>query len=262
MQANKTIKLSYIFAAILIASALQVGCFVYFAKNRADSADIIAEEAETPDITLPDISELATENEKGESVFAVSVEDFIRYFNAVYSQRHWDDYLNSTSSDNWYWYSELSPRFGYESTRYQFTADKTVWPMPTVSVYSADNSEIYELRMTFDDHGYQERFYVLFRELCVCMEKLMIQELTEAEADELFEVLRSQAYTNFFGDHHAYGDLERPPLYSVYRYNNIGMYCFYGAGNIEICFIPLTENAVEILESENVKIIDCKGETQ
>ena len=61
MQANKTIKLSYIFAAILIASALQVGCLVCFAKYGTDSTDTIAEEAETPDITLPELSELVTE---------------------------------------------------------------------------------------------------------------------------------------------------------------------------------------------------------
>ena len=44
-----------------IASALQVGCLVCFAKYGTDSTDTIAEEAETPDNTLPELSELVTE---------------------------------------------------------------------------------------------------------------------------------------------------------------------------------------------------------
>lgn len=38
--------------------------------------------------------------------------------------------------------------------------------------------------------------------------------------------------------------------------DRIGMYCFYGAGNIEICFIPLTENAVSILKAEKTAFDD------
>lgn len=249
---------SCVFAAVLLAALLIICCFILFAKYKADKTETPAEETQTPDI--PYLSIPVTENEKGESVFAVSVESFINYFNNVYCRRNGNEYLNSTSSDNWYWYSELSPRFGYEATRYQFSADKTVWPMPTVSIYGANNDGIYEIRMTFDDHGYQERFHTLFKELCVCMEKTFILGLGDTEAEELFEALYAQAYTNFFGNHHSYSDSDRPPLYSVYRYDNIGMYCFYGAGNVEICFIPLTAEAINTLNFENVMIIDTEGE--
>ena len=247
---------------IILSALLLLGGAVYTARGNDAFTDTTPLEEHIPDLQTPDFSEFVTENEKGESIFAVQVRAFTDYFNGVYRQSHENDYLNSTSSDNWYWYSELSPRFGYESTRYQFTADKTVWPMPTISIYASNSDEIYEIRMTFDDHGYQERFHTLFKELCICMEKTLMQGLSESEADELFEALYAQAYNNFFGNHHVYGDPERPPLTSVYRNMKIGMYCFYGAGNIEICFIPLTESAVNILNTENVKIIDYKGEQQ
>ena len=220
----------------------------------------------TPDIQNPALSELVTENENGQSVFAISLEDFIDRYNAVYRQRNGSDYLDSENADNWYRYNELSPCFGLESVRHQFTADKTVWPMPTISFYTEDQEEIFEIRMTFDDHGYQERFHQLFKELCICMEKTMLPELTEREAEELFEKLYSEAYANFYGNHAAYGDPVRPPLTAVTVCDRIGMYCFYGAGNIEICFIPLTENAISILKAEKTAFDDFqeaeKSETE
>jgi hypothetical protein len=205
-----------------------------------------------------DFSDLVAENEKGESVFAIPIENFIDCYNRVYLQTHETGYLNSTNSENWYCCDELSPCFGYASVRYKFSADKTVWPMPTISVYAPDNDEIYEIRMVFDDHGYQDRFHELFRELCICMEKMMMPELSMAEAETLFETLYAQSNDNFFGDHSAFDDPERPLLNAVYQYKNIGMYCFYGSGNIEICFVPLTAHAVGFLEENGIPLLDWK----
>ncbi len=218
--------------------------------KETDSAGKLFDEPTT------DFSDIVAENEKGESVFAISVEDFIDCYNSVYRQTHETGYLNSTNSENWYCYTELSPRFGYEAVRYEFSADRTVWPMPTISFYAPDNDEIYEIRMTFDDHGYQERLFELFKELCFCMEKTMMPELSETESAALFEKLYAQSDMNFFGDHSAYGDPERPQLNAMYRCDNIGMYCFYGSGNIEICFIPLTAAAINMLKSGNIIFLD------
>ena len=205
-----------------------------------------------------DFSDLVAENEKGESVFAIPIENFIDCYNSVYLQTHETGYLNSTDSENWYCFDELSPCFGYASVRYRFSADKTVWPMPTISVYAPDKDEIYEIRMVFDDHGYQDQFHELFRELCICMEKIMMPELSTAEAETLFETLYAQSDDNFFGDHSAFDDPQRPVLNAVYQYKNIGMYCFYGSGNIEICFVPLTAHAVGFLEENGIPLLDWK----
>ena len=205
-----------------------------------------------------DFSELTVENENGESVFAIPIENLIECYNRVYRQTHETGYLNSTNSENWYCYDELSPCFGYASVRYKFSADKTVWPMPTVSIYAPDNDAIYEIRMTFDDHGYQDQFYELFRELCICMEKMMMPELSAVDAETLFETLYAQSDDNFFGDHSAFDDPERPKLNAVYQYENIGMCCFYGSGNIEICFVPLTASSVGFLEENGIPLLDWK----
>ena len=246
----KTEKITESVVKLAAALFLLIGGFLLLADFQTEAAVSAAEETLSDEPR--DYSLLVTDNEAGESVFAVSLGELIDDFNRVCGS----DYLTATESDNWYRYSERSPRFGYEAKRYQFSADKTVWPMPTLSFYAPERDEIYEIRMTFDDHGYQERFHTLFKQLCVCMEKTLLPELSDTDAEELFESLYAQAYDNFFGNHHAYGDSERPPLTSVTSCGNIGLYCFYGAGNIEICFLPLTENAVKQLNLENIKIID------
>ena len=130
--------------------------------------------------------------------------------------------------------------------------------MPTISVYAPDNDEIYEIRMVFDHHGYQDRFHKLFKELCICMEKMMMPELSMSEADTLFVTLYAQSDDNFFGDHSAFDDPERPKLNAVYQYKNIGMYCFYGAGTIEICFVPLTARSIVFLEGNGIPLLDWR----
>lgn len=200
------------------------------------------------------ISENAVENQKGESVFAVSVEDFIDCYNSVYRQTHEDGYLLPTDADSWRCYDERSPRFGYEAVRYQFSENWSVWPMPTVSVYAAESGEIYEVRMTFDDHGYQESLYIKFKELCSCLIKMACPKIPDEDIDEAFSELYSLAYDNYFGDHHGYGNPERPPLSKLLKYKNIGFYCFYGSGNIEICMIPLTPLAMELLYEEGTNV--------
>ena len=211
---------------------------------------------EIPAVTEPpiDLSMLAAENERGQSVFDVSAAEWIESFNSVYRQYHGEDYLTKTDSEEWGCSSELSPRFGYEATRYKFSENKKAWSMPTVSVYSPDEDEIYEVRITFDDHGYRENYYIKYKGLCSCLLKMVCPELSEEETDEVFRQLYALAYDNFFGDHHWYGDPERPPLTVLLQRENVGFYCFYGSGNIELCMIPLTPTALELLEAEGTEI--------
>lgn len=208
-----------------------------------------------------EFSDTVFENGNGESVFAVPVESFIDRYNSVYRQTHETGYLDPAGSGNWYCRGELSPCFGYGSVRYRFSEDPRIWPMPTVSIYTPDNDEtdeIYEVRMVFDDHGYREQFRELYKDLCVCMERMMMPKLSEAEADTLFEKLYAQSKENHFGDHSAFDDPERPKLNAVYRYERIGMYCFYGSGNIEICFVPLTARSVGFLGENGIPLLDWK----
>ena len=86
----------------------------------------------------------------------------------------------------------------------------------------------------------------------------MIPNLSGAECADLFGTLYAQSEFNFFGDHYLYGDPERPALDAVIRYGNIGFYCFYGAGSVELCIIPLTPSALKALEDTGTAIQDMQ----
>ena len=126
--------------------------------------------------------------------------------------------------------------------------------MPTISVYAPNNDEIDEIRMVFDNHGYQDRFHELFRELCICMEKMLMPELSMAEAETLFETLYAQSDDNFFGDHSAFDDPQRPPLNAVYQDKNIGMIVFTDQ---EITDMKNEKNSydVKIMEEQRARIV-------
>ena len=87
----------------------------------------------------------------------------------------------------------------------------------------------------------------------------MIPNLSETESADLFDTLYAQSETNFFGDHYLYGDTERPALDAVIRCGNVGFYCFYGAGNVEICIIPLTPSALKALQDAGTAIQDMQN---
>lgn len=263
MKAKRFIKWACGTAAVTLAAVLiWIGIDTYHSesKNPSISEDRQPTSQEPVEYEpTADFSAFVTENGNGENVFAISAEDFIACYNRVYRQTHEADYLDSTDSDHWRSWDALSPCFGYEAVRHEFSADRAILPMPTLSLYTSDNDEIYEFRMVFDDHGYQAQFREIFKELCTCMEKMLMPELSEAEAETLFEKLYAQSNDNFFGNHSNYSDPERPKLSAVYQYGSIGMYGFYGSGNIEICFVPLTPASIDRLRENGIPLPDWKG---
>ena len=238
--------------ALLIG--LMIGCLVLAAACGKAAAP---EGTAAPAVSSPtvDFSASAAQDETADAAFSVAANDFISCFNAVYRADHGEDYLLPLADDHWVRLTEPSLCFGYDAVCFQFASDREVWPMPRVSVYAPkDGSEIYELRLTFDHHGSQQVLFDEFRELCLCAEKMMIPELGDPEAEDLFDTLYAQSEYNFFGDHYLYGDPERPALDAVIRYGNVGFYCFYGAGNVELCIIPLTPSAVQALQDAGTTI--------
>ena len=242
----------------LIVIGMVISCFAIAAAcgKAPPPKDPVSAPVSSPTV---DFSASVPQDESADAVFSVAVTDFISGFNAVYRADHDEDYLLPLTDDHWVRLPEPSLCFGYDAVCFQFSADRKVWPMPRVSVYaSEDGSEIYELRMTFDHHGSQQTLFDQFRALCLCAEKLMIPNLNESESADLFDTLYAQSEDNFFGDHYHYGDPERPTLDAVIRNGNVGFYCFYGSGNVEICIIPLSPSALKTLQDMGTVIQDLQ----
>lgn len=197
------------------------------------------------------------ENENGGMVFSASISDFIWSFNSIYMQVYGEDYLTSLS--NWMHLHDKSPCFEYNCIHYTFSADKQIASMPTITIYTPENGNgIYEIKLTFDDHGYQESLYKEFENICFFTLKTVIPELSNADISDLYEKLYYQAKENFWGDYYPYGGAERPSLNIIYQYSTVGFYGYYGAGTANICIIPLTQGNIVQFKQEDVEVIEIK----
>ena len=197
------------------------------------------------------------ENEKGETIFSSSISDFILSFNSIYEQMYAEDYL--TSSSNWMRLIDESPCFEHDSVHYIFSADERIGSMPTISIYTPENNDgIYEIKLTFDDHGYQESLYEEFEEICLCSLKTALPELSNAHIIDLHEKLYSLTKENFWGGYNTYGGGERPALNAIYQYSTVGLYGYYGAGTANICVIPLTQETIAQFQQQGVEVIEIK----
>lgn len=212
--------------------------------------------ARTSGKTIPDYTSLVFENENGVSAFALTPDQFVTHYNDFWLLGHAQPYLTAPDTDGWIRWPEPSPRFGFASELYWYSQVRTIRSLPTVSVYASENGDsLYEIRMTFDDHGFRENLYQEYKDLCVCLIRTACPAQTESGACRLFDALYSAADRNFFGDHMSFGDPYRPELTELFRLDRIGFYSFYGSGNIEICMIPLTETGLCTLQAGGTEIL-------
>lgn len=197
----------------------------------------------------------ALENEDGQACFSISVDDFIASYNSLYRPVYAKDYL-SVSSD-WSVLPDITPYLELDATNYRFSADEQIWSMPTVSIYTPENNNgIYEIELTFDDHGYRESLYEEFKQICFYSLKVFLPELSDTEISSLYKELYLQTNNNFWGEYYTYSDMERPMLTAIYYYNGIGFYGYYGAGTANICMIPMTQETLVQFEQEGIEICE------
>ena len=234
--------------------------FLLYFDGTVDS-ETLYEKAETgvAEQQYPIILEIKTlENKDGQTTFSISIDDFIASYNSLYRPVYATDYLSASS--DWSALLDITPYLELDATRHRFSADEQIWSMPTVSIYTPDNNNyIYEIELTFDDHGYQESLYEEFKRICFYSLKVFLPELSDTEINSLYKELYLQTNNNFWGDYYAYGDVERPMLTTIYYYNGIGFYGYYGAGTANICMIPVTQESLLQFEKEGVEIREIMG---
>ena len=163
------------------------------------------------------------------------------------------NYLSPSAT--WLAFFDMTPYFETDSIHHRFSEDEQMGSMPTVSIYTPENSDcIYEIELTFDDHGYQESLYEKFEEICLYSLQVILPALSKNEIDSLYKNLYAQTDDNFWGDYYTYGGTERPLLNMIYYYNGIGLYGYYGAGTANICIIPMTQETLIQFEQEGIEI--------
>lgn len=212
------------------------------------------ESSKLPEIRpeMKDISFTATYNRENELVFSVSVDDFISNYNSLYYEDYGINCLTPISEWTNFIY-ESTRHSSYETNYYRFQQTPGIWTEPTISLYIPTNKDaIQEITLDFDDHGFTEWGYQRYSEECKYVLKVLFPTLNNNELTSLFNELFSMAYSEkcwILED--EVKDISPQVLYYI---DDIGIYPYYAIGMVHICIIPISQEYLEKLISENVEI--------
>lgn len=194
-----------------------------------------------------------TENRENELIFDISVGDFINSYNSFYSLDKNAQYLPAQSE----WRAsvcESAVHSEHETTLYEFTADKTIWSQPTITVYVPTNADaIQEVTVNFDEHGYSEPLYAAYEEICFYTLKVFFPELPDETIIELYKEVNRLGKQNVFTSSEGYASGCVPCV--LYHKDGIGVYPYFAIGEwVHLCIIPVTDETVNDFAEKGVEI--------
>lgn len=185
------------------------------------------------------------------SYFANTLEDFIDCYNNYYYKDKGEVYIQPYSE----WYSYVQDFGRYKGDmHYEFTADKKIWTLPTITAYTPqDETIIKELTVDFDDHSYTEKMYKKYEEMCFYTLKVFFADMDEKELTKLYKKLNEKAYDNIFQNEQGFHS-DNPPSDLYYR-DEVGIYPYFAYGeSVRMCIIPVTKKVIKAYKKKGVKI--------
>lgn len=198
-------------------------------------------------------------NRKNELVFDFSMNDFIESFNGYYFYRNKKSYIQPASFDNWQ-KETLSEAIHspHETVLYNYSADRKVWSLPTVSVYVPTNGDfVQEITLDFDWHSYSDNLYDLYNEMCYCTLKIFFPDFSDEQITALYSKVNKSGYDNMFSVDDWYSKDSIPAAF-FYK-DGIGVYSHFAEGSYQrLCIIPVTENTVNEFKQKGSEIIEIK----
>ncbi len=183
--------------------------------------------------------------------FANSLEDFIDCYNDYYYKDKGEVYIQPYSE----WYSYVQDFGRYKGDMHcEFTADKKIWTLPTITMYTPqDETIIKELTVDFDDHSYTEKMYKQYEEMCFYTLKVFFPDMDEKEITKLYKKLNKKAYANIFQNEQGFHS-DNPPSDLYYR-DEVGVYPYFAYGeSVRMCIIPVTKKVINSYKKRGVKI--------
>ena len=229
--------------SVIAAAALLIGGAVFPAKNR---------------IKQPEINVL--NNRENELVFDFSINDFIESFNARYLRRNEAEYILPLNfNENWQKETlDEAIHSPHETVLYNYSADRKMWPLPTVSVYVPTNGDfVQEITLDFDWHSYSENLYELYGEMCFCTLKIFLPGLSDEQLTKLYSDANQSGYDNMFSSDDWYSKDSVPAVF--YYKGGVGVYSHFAEGSYQrLCIIPATENTVNEFRQKGSEIIEIE----
>ena len=197
------------------------------------------------------------ENRENELVFNISIQDYIRSYNAHYKNGYCRDYLTAASQWQCYTY-DSAIHSQHEMLYYYFTEDERVYSLPTISVYVPTNGDyIQEVTVNFDEHSYSESGYEQYKEMCYFTLKVFFPELDDERLFDLCTEIIALGNQNVFTSDEWYGSDAVP--YALFHKDGIGVYPYFAIGDWEhFCVIPVTEETIAKFEQKGTLIYEIE----
>lgn len=199
------------------------------------------------------------ENRENELVFDFTIDDYIESFNGYYFCRNKKRYILPTSFDNWQTETlETSIHSPHETMLYNYSADRTVWSLPTIYIYVPTDSDcVQEITLDFDWHGYSEKLYELYNEMCYCTLKVFFSDLSDEQITKIYSKSNQLGYDNVFSSDEWYSK-DSVPCALFYK-DGIGIYSHSAIGSYQrLCIIPVTEKTVKEFEQKGTEIYEIE----
>ena len=185
------------------------------------------------------------------AVFSLAADDFIDLYNGYYRKDHGDDCIKPLS--DWYFYVQHYGRLE-GNMHYEFTADKRIWTLPTISIYTPEKEmNIKELTVNFDDHSYTDKMYEQYEEMCFYTLKVFFPHLDKKEITALYKEIIKRAYEKVFQGEEGFQS-GNPPS-DLYYEGKIGVYPYFAYGeSVRICVVPVTKRLINTYKKKGTVI--------
>ncbi len=231
-----------IFTAVIVAVLLLLTAGLFIAKSNIKPIDINI-----------------LNNRENELVFDFSIEDYTEKFNEFYSRDNKKEYIMPVSFDNWQTETlETSVHSPHETILYNYSADRKIWSLPTISVYvPSDSDTVQEIALIFDRHSYSDGRYKIFCEMCYYTLKIFFPDLSDEQITDLYSKANQMGVENIFPSDKRYGK-DCVPCALFYK-DGIGVYPYFAEGSYQrLCIIPVTEKTVNEFKEKGTKIFEIE----
>lgn len=194
---------------------------------------------------------------RDDTVFSVTLEDYIRCFNSLFQRQFQSDYFPDSGS----WdisHSGKGIHTHYPVLEFRFSEDPQVFSLPTVTVHTPmEEHRIQELIINFDEHSYTQEGYRRYRLLCADTLNVFLPELSREAALALCDQILELGNEHVFSSQEWYTNGALP--YALFYKGNVGVYSYDAIGDWRhFCVIPLTRQRRGELEEKGVILYEME----
>ena len=285
---QKILKIGCVFAVVVIIAAVFLSVrFICAVRHRASETDVMTSSDGAYAVTVPSVKEpemssggsderldkiekeiilqgkpeskqlrvTVLPNREDELVFGFSADDFVESFNDRYYRKNGRQYILPSSCDNWQTQRvESAIHSTHETLILNYSADRDMWSLPTISVYVPPESDyVQEIILNFDWHSYTDELYDLYEEMCYCTLKGLLPDCPDEQITEVYKAANKSGYDNVFPSDEWYSE-DSVPVDLFYQ-DGIGIYSHFAIGSRQrLCIIPVTEQTLASFEKKGTVI--------